>query len=81
MHIALIFTYKTSLLDWEKTGLLEREMLFYKTLSEKHNIRFTFITFGDDDDLRHEKYFDDLKVTPIYSHFKKSKFDFMNFII
>ena len=57
MEIILTFTYKTSLKVWEDTGLLTREMLFYKKLADKYQINFTFITYGDNYDLRFENYF------------------------
>ena len=50
MEIILTFTYKTSLKVWEDTGLLTREMLFYKKLADKYQINFTFITYGDNYD-------------------------------
>ena len=42
MNIILFFTYDISLKDWEKSGLLDREIEFYKKLHEKYNIYFTF---------------------------------------
>jgi len=80
MEIILTFTYKTSLKVWEDTGLLTREMLFYKKLADKYQINFTFITYGDNYDLRFENYFQNLKIIPIYKYIKKSKFEFINFI-
>ena len=80
MEIILTFTYKTSLKVWEETGLLTREMLFYKKLADKYHINFTFITYGDNYDLKFENYFDNLKIIPIYEYIKKSNFEFINFI-
>ena len=67
MNIILFFTYDISLKDWEKSGLLDREIKFYKKLHEKYDIYFTFITFGDSRDTE----IIDLpfiKVEPIYEY-------------
>ena len=39
MEIILTFTYKTSLKVWEETGLLTREMLFYKKLADRRRLK------------------------------------------
>ena len=69
MNIILFFTYDISLKDWEKSGLLDREIEFYKKLHEKYNIFFTFITFGDSKDVEviNLPY---IKVEPIYHYIK-----------
>lgn len=80
MNIILILTYETSLKIWSQAGLLQREMLFYKNLSELHNINFTFITFGDESDQEYKDYFKNLKIIPIYSLIKKSNYGFVNLL-
>ena len=39
----MTFTHKTSLKVWEESGLLSREISFYKKLSEKYGINFTLL--------------------------------------
>ena len=56
MHVVVFLTFGVSLKDWDKSGLLSREILVYKKLHKEENINFTFVTFGDLDD---EKYFDE----------------------
>ncbi len=67
MNIIVFFTYDISLKDWEKSGLLDREIQFYKKLHEKYNVSFTFITFGDakDTEIIDLSY---IKVEPIYKY-------------
>ena len=57
MNVVLTFTHKTSLKVWEESGLLSREISFYKKLSEKYGINFTFITYGNEYDLKFNEYF------------------------
>ena len=68
MHVVVFLTFGVSLKDWDKSGLLSREILVYKKLHKEENINFTFVTFGDLDD---EKYFDEFKIIPYYKHNRK----------
>ncbi len=70
MHVILLFTYGYSLKLWHESGALEREIIYYKRLSNEGNIKFTFVTFGEEDDLNYSNEFD---VFPIYKHLKKRK--------
>ena len=67
MNVILFFTYGVSLKDWESSGLLSREIKHYKALSEKYNINFTFVTYGDNEEYKYNNYFKNLKIFPIYS--------------
>ena len=79
MQVILIFTYGVSLKDWNESGLLDREILIYKELIKKYNIKFTFLTYGTDED---EKLLteNNISIIPIYKIIKKSKFKFLNYI-
>ena len=66
MHVILLFTYGYSLKLWYESGALERELIYYKKLSNEGNIKFTFVTSGEEDDLNYSNEFD---VFPIYKHF------------
>ena len=79
MNIILFFTYDISLKDWEKSGLLDREIEFYKKLHEKYNVYFTFLTFGDIED---SKIIDlpYIRVEPIYKYIKYEKNKTLRFL-
>ena len=64
MGVAVFFTRGMSIEEWNKTGLLEREMAFYRRLSKKVG-RICFVTYGDSDDSR---YCDDLASIEILSN-------------
>jgi glycosyltransferase involved in cell wall biosynthesis len=65
-HIALFFTYKTSLLDWEETGLLEREVRLYQEFL-KRGVHTTFVTYGDRSDFRYSQKLDGMSIFPVHS--------------
>ena len=73
MKVILFFTYGISLKDWEKSGLLSREIKFYESLYKKYNIKFLFITYGDENDknILVDKEF--IQILPLYSIFKENK--------
>ena len=72
MNVILFFTYGVSIKTWESTGILSREMELYNQLAKKHNIKFTFVTYGDNDDYLFENYFENLTILPIYALSKYS---------
>ena len=80
MNVILFFTYGISLKDWESSGLLSREIKFYKELSKKYNIKFTFVTYGNSDDLKFVNLIEDLEIIPIYELIKYSKNKYLRFL-
>ena len=72
MNILLYFTFEYSLQSWKKSGTLDKELLFYRELSRRHGIKYTFITYGDssDENIIDDDFFD---VIPIYKYYKPSK--------
>ncbi len=72
MNIILFFTYGISLKDWENSGLLDREIEFYKEQNKINNINFTFVTYGDNKDLEVLS-IPYIRVVPIYGLIKKDK--------
>tara|TARA_X000000950_G_scaffold258545_1_gene326145 strand:- start:26174 stop:27292 length:1119 start_codon:yes stop_codon:yes gene_type:complete len=80
MKVIVIFTYGISLKHWVDSGIYDREMLLYQGLEKEHGIEFTFITFGDSEDLKYFKGFDKSNILPVYSRIKHSKLNFFNFI-
>lgn len=71
MNVIVFFTFGISFLDWEKSGLLDREIKIYKELSEKYGYKFTFITYGQDEDLKYKNLVLNSNIIPIYKYFKK----------
>lgn len=67
MHVLVFLTFGISFSDWEKSGLLSREILLYKKLNEEKKINFTFVTFGNSKDREIIK---DFNVIPYYKYNK-----------
>ena len=77
MHIVVFFTFDISLKNWHELGILNREVLLYKKLTEKKH-KVTFITFGNTEDLNilnNSK----IKVVPVYKYVKYSKNKFIRY--
>ena len=79
MHIILFFTYGISLKDWDESGILNREIELYKSLSKNRDTKFTFVTYGDKEDHKYSYILDDLNIIPIYSLINESKYNILNF--
>ncbi len=71
MNILLIFTYGISLKLWQRSGLMSREIALYQKLKE-NNHKFTFLTFGNNEDLKFTKQLKDFSIIPV-SNLIKSK--------
>lgn len=71
MNVVVFFTYGISFLDWEKSGLLDREIKIYKELSEKFDYKFTFVTYGQGEDLKYKNLILNSNIIPLYQYFKK----------
>ena len=76
MNVILFFTYGVSLKDWKSSGLFSREIKHYKALSQKYNVNFTFVTYGDKSDFGILNELPYIDVIPVYETLKydKSKF-------
>ena len=79
MNVLLILTYGISLKIWEETGLLNREVTLYERLGNDHNIQFTFLTFGDEEDLKYKNKYNNIDIFPIYSKYKYHKNKLLRF--
>ena len=64
-----------SLVAWEDAGIIDRELKLYKELSRAYGHEFTFITFGDSNDLKYEDMVPNSRIIPVYeiSKYRKSK--------
>ena len=79
MKNLLIFTYGISLEDWERYGLISRELALYKQLSEKNKVKYTFLTFGNENDYKFADILGNIEIIPTKKliNSKISKFQFL----
>ena len=70
MHIALFFTYEIAAKDWLVSGLLSREIELYKQILNKTDIKFTFVTYGSDEDIEILSEFKKINVIPVGKYIK-----------
>lgn len=80
MTILLVFTYGYSLDLWKKSGVLDREIGYYKLLSQKYNLRFIFLTYGDTNDYKIIEDYEFIEVISVYRFFKKNKNKLINIL-
>ena len=71
MKIIVFFTYGTSLLDWSKKGLLDREIKIYQNLIDKYDINVMFVTYGNKEDKYFSSKLKKIKILPVYEFIKK----------
>ncbi len=65
VHIIVSMTFDVSLEEWDRLGILDRELGVYKEL-ESRGFRLTLITFGDANDLSYQARCGRIKIIPIY---------------
>jgi len=80
IKIALFLTYDYSIQTWHDTGTLEKELKIYKEISNNFPVTFTFFSYGDEEDYKYEKYFNEFEIVPIYSLLSKSNNRVIRFI-
>ena len=80
MNIYLFFTYGISLHSWKESGLLEREIKLYTNLHDLNSCNITFITYGETADIEIANSLPGINCVPMYAHFNKSRFNFINLI-
>jgi len=73
INLLVLFSFGKSLLDWEKKGLLEREISIYKRFSKK-GVNIGFLSYGNNSDLKLIKKENNFNVFPIRSHIKGKVF-------
>jgi len=81
MKVLVVFTYGYSLKTWKESGTLNKELEIYHLLSNKYNINFTFITYGDENDIEIEISNSKFSVLPVYENVKLFKSKLLNFIV
>ena len=80
MRVILFFTYGISLLEWKKSGLLDREIKLYKRLNKEYGLNFTFVTYGDRSDFGILNELPYIDVIPVYETLKYGKSKFSRFL-
>ena len=80
MTVIILFTYGISLVNWQDTGLLNRELKIYERLAAKYNLTFKLLTFGDESDLDISIPSERIEIVPIYTFIKKSNIETINYI-
>ena len=58
--------------DWHSAGILSREIRLYQE-AVRRGITFTFITFGDKQDLQWQGVYPGIEIVPIFAGREKSK--------
>ena len=79
MNLVLFFSYGASLQYWHDTGLLEREIKLYKKLVKK-GVHITFLTYGDENDLKFSSQLGDIRILPVYSKTYRPKNRYLAFL-
>jgi glycosyltransferase involved in cell wall biosynthesis len=79
MHLILFFTYGVSLKTWDKTGLIDREILLYKQLVEK-GVKVLFVTYGDSSDYQYQEKLGEIEIVPFYAYTKRPNLRVIRFL-
>jgi len=79
MRLLLFFTYGISLKTWDETGLIDREIILYKKLTEK-GIKVSFITYGDKSDFKYSDKLRNIEIIPFYAFVKQPSNKILKFI-
>lgn len=66
MQILLIKTFPLSLSEWEKVGIIDRELELFKSISSKTNYNYSIGTFGDNNDLKYSEKIKPIKILPFF---------------
>lgn len=80
MKVLVVFTYGYSLKTWKESGTLNKELEIYNVLSNKYDVDFTFITYGDVNDIEIEISNSKFSVLPVYKYVKFFNSKLLNFI-
>ncbi len=80
MNVSLFFTYDVSLNDWYESKIFDREISYYKEISEKYSINYTFVTYGGEEDLKFKHKLENINVIPIYTIQKRLNNKLLRFL-
>jgi len=71
INILYIFSFRSTIASWEKSGFLDREIKFFEEVSKNIDVKFHLVTYGN----KKEKEIlnnSNLEVLPIFDDFKNS---------
>lgn len=77
-NLLLFFTYGVSLKEWDRAGIVSREVEIYRKLIEK-GFDVTFFTYGDESDLFVAGVPGGIKIVPAYMNFRRPSNRFLRF--
>tara|TARA_A100001388_G_scaffold245131_1_gene203368 strand:+ start:993 stop:2102 length:1110 start_codon:yes stop_codon:yes gene_type:complete len=80
VKVLLLFTHGISLNDWHDTGIINREIKFYKKLNERYGFSFIFFTYGDSRDFKYAEKYNWLTIVPIYHYIPKLSSNLKNIL-
>jgi len=80
VRVLLLFTHGISLNDWHDTGIINREIRFYKKLNERYGFSFIFFTYGDSKDFKFAEKYKWLTIVPIYHYIPKFNSNLKNIL-
>ena len=79
MRLVYFFTHDYSLKTWDEAEIYSREVKVFNELSS-NNIELTLVTYGGEEDLKYITKLENVKIIPIYTLLKKSRFKIVNYI-
>src|SRR6056300_498758 len=79
MHLVYFFTHDYSLKTWDEAEIYSREVKVFNELSS-NNVELTLVTYGGEEDLKYITKLENVKIIPIYTLLKKSRFKTINYI-
>ena len=77
MKVLYIFTFGYSLETWNKSGTLQKELKIFRELSNKKDVSFTFLTYGDESDLSFNLKEENINVIPMFEKAKNKNNKFL----
>tara|TARA_B100001057_G_scaffold489655_1_gene576319 strand:- start:105 stop:1232 length:1128 start_codon:yes stop_codon:yes gene_type:complete len=80
VNVLVLLTYGMSFKSWDEASLLEREIKLYNEISKSTDINYTFLTYGDSQDLKYENLLHNSSIYPVYEHHKFYKNKFLRFL-
>ena len=69
-RIALFMTFDVSLREWNRLGILQRELDIYRELTNE-SIELTIFSYGDDDEHKYLVQSSGVRVLPVYSKLRR----------
>ena len=76
MKVLLIFTFNISLLRWDTSGIIRREISLYNELVKKKKVDYSFLTYGDQKDYEYANLLESIKLFPISRYVNSKSFPF-----